>query len=73
MAKKKGKKFDLKRILRGHGSSQKDFAKWLGITPEGLSIANKNGLPKAYLESLKNYCLELRGISLEVNLDLFSK
>lgn len=63
---------NLAKILRDHGSSQKQFAEWLGITPEGLSMANKNGLSKAYSEALKNYCAELRGVSLTVDLNCFS-
>lgn len=70
MAKKN--KFNLAKILRDHGSSQKDFAEWLGITPEGLSIASKNGLSKAYKEALKNFCAELRGVSLAIDLNCFS-
>lgn len=63
---------NLAKILRDHGSSQKQFAEWLGITPEGLSMASKNGLSKAYQEALKNFCGELRGISLAIDLNFFS-
>lgn len=70
MAKKN--KFNLAKILRDHGSSQKQFAEWLGMTPEGLSMASKNGLSKAYLEALKNYCSELRGVCLAIDFNFFS-
>jgi hypothetical protein len=72
-AKTKKGKLDLKKVLRTHGSSQKDFAQWLGMTPEGLCIANKSGLSKALSCALHAYCAELRGISLKIDLEFFAK
>ena len=67
----KEKEYVLKDILKKHNSSQKNFAEWLGITEQGLIKAINKGLNKSYLCSLQIYLMELRGINIDIEYDIF--
>ena len=69
--KREYKKSTISELLKAEGTSNRRFAKWLGVSEEGISrrlkAAEEKGLDKELESSLKLFLMEKKGISIKVD------